>query len=99
LPRKRSGGLGEPGIGALGENASTMRAVDLVVAQQLAGLLSTKTAIGTPQARWRESTQSGRVLDHRAQAVLAGAADEAVASIAASARARRSSRRPIGLSM
>ena len=30
-----------------------------------------KTVIGTPQARWREITQSGLRLDHAAQAVLA----------------------------
>ena len=29
------------------------------------------TAIGTPQARWREITQSGLLLDHAVDAVLA----------------------------
>ena len=36
----------------------------------------TKTAIGTPQARWRLTHQSGRDADHAADAVAAGAGHE-----------------------
>ena len=35
-----------------------------------------KTVMGTPQARWREITQSGLRFDHAAQAVLAGGRHE-----------------------
>jgi hypothetical protein len=38
-----------------------MARVHPLVAQDLAALLVTKTQIGTPQARWRETTQSGRL--------------------------------------
>ena len=40
------------------------------------------TAIGTPQARWREITQSGRLLDHAGDAVLALRRHPAVTAIA-----------------
>ena len=51
--------------------------------------LSTNTAIGTPQARWRLMHQSGRRADHASRAGCApGPARTCVASIAASALAR-----------
>ena len=34
------------------------------------------TVMGTPQARWREITQSGRDVDHAAQPVLPGGRHE-----------------------
>ena len=51
---------GEPGIGAFGLERLLDALVDRRIVQHLAGFLSTKIASGTPQARWRDSTQSGR---------------------------------------
>jgi hypothetical protein len=58
--------------------------VDRLVASGLA-LLVGEHVIGTPQARWRDSTQSGRS-SIIAQAGLAGTGTKRVSSIALSAR-------------
>jgi hypothetical protein len=51
--------------------------------------LSTKTAIGTPQARWREMHQSGRVSIIERRRLRPAAGTKRVSSMAASALARR----------
>ena len=50
--------------------------------------LSTKTAIGTPQARWRDTHQSGRVSIMPCRRFCPEAGTKRVASMAASAVAR-----------
>ena len=55
-------------------NAATMRAFtrsSLRISAEPSPVSRTNTAIGTPQARWREITQSGLRLDHAGDAVLA----------------------------
>ncbi len=52
-----------------------MRRIDALVLEDFDGTVAvfsrTNTVIGTPQARWREITQSGLALDHAGDAVLA----------------------------
>ena len=59
--------------------------------------LSTKTAIGTPQARWRETHQSGRVSIIERMRLRPRAGTQRVASIAASAFSRSSPGPSIGM--
>jgi hypothetical protein len=58
---------------------------------------SANTAIGTPQARWRDSTQSGRSSIIERSRVWPAAGTKRVASMAASARVRRVSRACVAL--
>ena len=65
LPRKRSlRAVREPGVGALRleglDDARVDRARRCRISTEPSRFSRTKTAIGTPQARWREITQSGR---------------------------------------
>ena len=60
MPRKRSlGAVGKPGVGAFLLEGLHDAVVDGLVLQHIAVLVG-EDAIGTPQARWRDSTQSGR---------------------------------------
>ena len=52
-------------------------------------VLSTKIAIGTPQARWREMHQSGRLSTIEPMRFLPCDGNQRVASIAASAFSRK----------
>ena len=59
--RKRAAVVREPGVRALLLEGLGDGRVDALVLEDLVRCpSSTKTAIGTPQARWRETTQSGR---------------------------------------
>ena len=60
---------------------------------------SAKTAIGTPQARWRDSTQSGRSSIMARSRVCPAAGTKRVASIAARARERSVEPSPSSLSI
>ena len=63
LEEARAVGVGEPGVGALCvEGVGDARSVRPLASPQdlAASPCSTNTVIGTPQARWREITQSGR---------------------------------------
>ena len=60
-----------PSFGEGLDDARDRRSCDRLQDCRSPRLLVTNTAIGTPQARWREITQSGRALDHAADAVLA----------------------------
>ena len=60
---------------------------------------SAKTQIGTPQARWRDSTQSGRSSIMARRRVWPAAGTKRVASMAASARLRSVVSSPSSLSM
>ncbi len=59
--------------------------------------LWTKTAIGTPQARWREMHQSGRVSIIERRRLRPRAGTKRVSSMAASALSRRRPAPSIGM--
>ena len=61
LPRKRSGGLSNQASAPSALKTSTTRAITSGSRSGSPVFLSTNTAIGTPQARWRDTHQSGRV--------------------------------------
>ena len=61
--------------------------------------LCTNTVIGTPQARWRETTQSGRVSTMPVMRFSPCGGTQRVSEIAFSARARSVPPSPAALSM
>ena len=66
LPRKRSGGLSNHASAPSASKASTTRPMTSGSRSGSPVALSTNTAIGTPQARWRDTHQSGRARSSRA---------------------------------
>ncbi len=86
LPRKRAGVAVEPGVGALGlEGVDDALAAPRGRAAARRSACATNTAIGTPQARWRETHQSGRVSIMARSRFCPRAGTKRVASIAGSA--------------
>ena len=81
-------GRGEPGIGTFFFERLRMRSITALIAQGSPVSLLTKTVIGTPQARWRDSTQSGRSRSCRAGGSRP-MRDKRVSSMALSAFSRR----------
>ena len=80
-----------PGVGAFRSNASTMRTLtsgSSRISTEPSGFSLMKTVIGTPQARWREITQSGRLSIMPLMRFSPCAGTQRVASIASSARWR-----------
>ena len=76
---------GKPGVGAFRRERLHDARNHRGVAQRFAGRLSTNTAIGTPQARWRLMHQSGRASTMRPMRLRPDSGTNAVASMAASA--------------
>ena len=100
LPRKRS--LAPSANQASAPSVSKASRMRWLTASSFSTLpsASAKTAIGTPQARWRDSTQSGRSSIMARSRVCPAAGTKRVASIAASARrAQRRQPSPSSLSI
>jgi len=78
-----------PGVGAFLFERSDDPGVDLFIDQNVVAAFLTKTAIGTPQARWRDTTQSGRLAIMPVMRFSPAAGTHLVRPISSSATSRK----------